>query len=308
MGFCTNCGKELVEGEICECQVNFAENLQAENVNVSESGEQQAENAVHREQQSFAATREPSAVFAHNIFKLLLNILKAPVSAGRRAVEEGNVVVGISYIVLQGIITGLFGMAMVSKLNELIEQVGRSIVDAYGYDYTLIINYISMGKFPLGKGFMISLFGSIMLSLIIAVLVMLLLTVFGGRPQFSNAIVAAGVRCVGTMPLSVLALLVSFIDLKWSIIVFLVSGIMGILFMAKTVTAGSGLREDRTPYLMLSLVLLILIVQVIMATNMETWYLSDLAHEAYDEFIINYENMEFSDIVKRLIRKIIDVM
>ena len=147
MAFCTNCGKELIPGQVCECQKNIMQNMQVEpspeKVSEGEEKQEQSENGSQNPeqknaQQSFADAKEQSAAFATNIFKLLLDILKNPVSAGRKAVEEGNATVGIAFIVLQGIFTGLFGIMIANKVNGAINNVT--------YKLTFVNSYVIIFK------------------------------------------------------------------------------------------------------------------------------------------------------------------
>lgn len=328
MAFCTNCGKELIPGQVCECQKNIMQNMQVEPSpeKVSEgAGEQEkkengSQNPEQKNaQQSFADAKEQSVVFATNIFKLLLDILKNPVSAGRKVVEAGNAAVGIVFIVLQGIFTGLFGMVMVNKINGIIDNVGykvSGVKDALenilSDDYKDATKAVELLKLSPSKGFIISIVGSIALSFIIALIAMLLIMAFRGKANYTSMLIVAGMRCVGMMPVTLLAVIVSFFSVWWSIVIYLISGIMGIIFLGKTITGGTDLNENRLPYVMFILVVIILIIQGFMVSKIGPLYLPDMIRGGFAPAIVELKeqlggksfNEIFEDILEELVRSL----
>lgn len=330
MAFCTNCGKELIPGQVCECQKNIMQNMQVEpspeKVSEGEEKQEQSENGSQNPeqknaQQSFADAKEQSAAFATNIFKLLLDILKNPVSAGRKAVEEGNATVGIAFIVLQGIFTGLFGIMIANKVNGAINNVTYKLGEKAGNldmlfsdKYESIEKGIGLFKLSYAKCFFISAIGSIALSFVIALIVMLLIMAFRGKTNYNSMLIASGIRCVGMLPVTLLAILVSFVS-AWSILIFMLSGIMGIVFLSRTVTAGAELNEDRLPYIMFIVTVVILVIQVLVAVKIDH-YLPDIIRGVWatvtatvkDGFDGIFGSMNIDDILEETIEDLIRSM
>lgn len=201
--------------------------------------------AVQPDISSATNIKEQSASFVSNVIEVFLAVLKAPVSVGRKVVIEGKVAIGVSLIVLQAFFTGLFGVIMISKINELIAGVA-------GSESSSLLEYASASLVKLSyiRGFLISVLGSAALSFLVALIAMLLLMLFRGKTTYTSMLLATGIRCAGMIPVTVLAILVSILHVGWGIAIFMLSAIIGYIFMRRVLTAGSVFVENKVPYVL----------------------------------------------------------
>lgn len=296
MAFCTKCGRELIQGQVCVCQRNYSENSrigQTENAAEAEQRStariisqntrtiKQSINSVTQENvHSSVGVKEQSAALISNVFEVLLAILKAPVTAGRKIVKEGKIAIGISLIILQAVFTGLFAVIIISKINEL-------VAGAAGSRSKSLLEYASVSVVKLSylRGFLVSIFGSAALSFIVALIAMLLLMLFRGKTTYTSMLIATGVRCAGMMPVTILAIVVSLLNVSWGIVIFMVSTVMGYIFMGRVLTAGSVFLENRVPYVVFFLVILTVVVQCFMIAKIWPLYLPDVLRASYYDFL-----------------------
>ena len=254
-----------------------AENITQQNVKRTIS---QNAGAVQPGVQSAVNIKEQSASLVSNVIEVFLAVLKAPVSAGRKVVIEGRVAIGVSLIILQAFFTGLFGVIMISKINELIAGAAGSASDS-------LLEYasVSLVKLSYVRGFLISVLGSAALSFLVALIAMLLMMLFRGKTTYTSMLLATGIRCVGMIPVTVLAILVSILHVGWGIVIFMVSAIIGYIFMGRVLTAGSVFVENKVPYVLFLLVILTVVVQYFMISKIWPLYMPDVLRASYYDFL-----------------------
>ena len=292
-----NVGRQNVENMVQQ-GVGRATSQSAENMaqqNIGKSVSQAAENmvrqntgrtisqnagAVQPDISSATNIKEQSASLVSNVIEVFLAVLKAPVSVGRKVVIEGKVAIGVSLIVLQAFFTGLFGVIMISKINELIAGVA-------GSESSSLLEYASASLVKLSyiRGFLISVLGSAALSFLVALIAMLLLMLFRGKTTYTSMLLATGIRCAGMIPVTVLAILVSILHVGWGIAIFMLSAIIGYIFMGRVLTAGSVFVENKVPYVLFLLVILTAVVQYFMILKIWPLYLPDVLRASYYDFL-----------------------
>ncbi len=236
--------------------------------------------AVQPNVQSASNIKEQSTFLISNVIEAFFAILKAPVSVGRKVVIEGKIAIGVSLIILQAIFTGLFGVIMISKINEL-------IAGAAGSGSSSLLEYasVSLVKLSYLRGFLISVLASAAFSFLVALIAMLLLMLFRGKTTYTNMLLASGIRCAGMIPVTVLAILVSILHVGWGIAIFMVSAVIGYIFMGRVLTAGSSFVENKVPYVLFLLVILTIVVQYFMISKIWPLYLPDVLRASYYDFL-----------------------
>lgn len=242
---CSRCGKAFIIGT----------NPVSQNVNGQPANASPAANK-----------KERSVFFDRNVIDVFFKVLKAPFSTGRKVVTEGGTAIGVSLIILQAFFTGLFGVIMISKINERMGDFDD-----------LKLSYI--------RGFFVSVFGSAALSFLIALIAMLLLMLFRVKTTYTRMLLVTGIRCVGIIPVIVLAILVSFLHVGWGIAVFMVSAMTGYIFMGRVLTAGSVFWENKAPYVFFLLVIVTVAIQCFMIAKIWPFYLPDMLRADYYEFL-----------------------
>ncbi len=274
---CSRCGKPFIIGT----------NPVNQNVNGKLPGASSAANK-----------KEQSVFLGRNVIEVFLKVLKTPVSVGRKVVTEGRTAIGVSLIILQAFFTGLFGVIMIRKINELFELIAaassktRSSLGTLPYylsEFGDAPNYSEARelfyKLSYIRGFLVSVFGSVALSFLVALIAMLLLMLFRVKTTFSSMLLATGIRCVGMIPVTVLAILVSFLHVGWGIVIFMVSAMIGYIFMGRVLAAGSAFAEDKVPYVLFFLVTVTIVIHCFMIVKIWPFYLPDEARADYYAFL-----------------------
>lgn len=249
------------------------------NQDIGRTLQQNAETSQQNIQGS-SSVKEQSVSLINNVIEVFLAVLKAPISFGRKVVIEGRIAIGVSLIILQAVFTGLFSVIMISKINEL-------IAGAAGSESSSLLEYasVSLVKLSYLRGFLISVLGSAALSFLIALIAMLLLMLFQGKTTYTSMLLATGIRCIGMMPVTMLAILISILNVGWGIVVFILSAMIGYIFMGRVMTAGSTFVENKVPYVIFLLVILTTVVQYFMIIKIWPLYLPDVLRASYYEFL-----------------------
>ena len=97
--FCTNCGKKLKEGEVCNCaKKNVSTNTSTTDING----------------------------YLNKIWDVMQKMFKAPIDCVKEYTKEDNFIVSIILVIVSGISFGLFSLA-------LIKNVYANVMDSMGY-------------------------------------------------------------------------------------------------------------------------------------------------------------------------------
>ena len=286
MAFCTQCGKELEDGEVCGCQKNFTDNVQF-NLN---NGQAQK-------------IKENSKNFANNIIQIFLQILKKPAEAGREFIQSGNVVFSMAFIILQGILSGIIIMMYAGKINSLLDM--SLSIFSKNLKIKEATTILSQIKFQTSKVFMLALVASVIISFVITLVVWAMAALFKGSTNFSHVICIAGIKSAGTIPFMLLALLLSFISVKWGIIFYIISAVAGYIFTGCALASGAVAAADRMPYILSVTVIVSVFAYFVTTTKMGPVYFSDTVRVAYNsmanELKSNMSKYSYDEIVSEAI-------
>lgn len=226
MAFCAYCGKQIADGQVCDCEESRkAANSWQPQQNMNSQGNmgqqmyyqsqsqaygqtsQQAMQAANAASQAASQAASKAGNILTETFGHLLLILKAPVTAGRNFVVAGNVKVSCAMLLLQGVIAGLFSLLLASKVNSLFSMLGGGISGLMGGSGT-----VSLEIFSKGKSFFITLLMSIVFALIYALLSWAIAAISSGKTTFSQMLAVAGVRASVAMPVTIVSIILFFIN------------------------------------------------------------------------------------------------
>ena len=235
MAFCTNCGRELIPGQKCICQQEGAEQA-GQQTEVQQAAAQQAaaqQAAAQQEAAQQAAAQmaayqqiasqqiEKVNVNVQGYFKVFCEVLSKPKSFGGKLCDEANLVKAFVFIVVQAILSGIFVTMKFGKINSAMESY-VALISSDSSD----VAKLNMYKFPLFKDFIITVIASVALSCVLAVVLWAMISLFKGKDSFANTINASAVSCIGKTPVILLAIIVSFVSVSISIIIFMLLGII----------------------------------------------------------------------------------
>lgn len=291
MAFCTQCGKELEDGQVCGCQKNFADNVQ---LNIDNEKAQKL--------------KENSKNFANNILQVFLQILKKPARAGKEFIQSGNVMFSMAFIILQGIISGIIVMVYAGKVNSLLDM--SLSIFSKNLKIKEATNILSQIKFQTSKVFMLALTASIIISIVITLIIWLMAALFKGSTSFSHMLCVSGIKSAGTIPFMLLALLLSFISVKWGIIFYITSAVAGYIFIGCVLASGAVSDANRMPYILFVTVIVSFLAYFITVTKMGPVYFSDTVRVAYNsmanELKSNMSKYSYDEIVSEALYGFID--
>jgi hypothetical protein len=240
MAFCAYCGKQIADGEICSCQQQQTN----QNVNGGWQGQpqgqpqmgwqgqpqQQPNPQVYYQQasqvygqtseqarQASAAAGQAASQYASQAGNILnetvghvLLILKAPADAAKSFVVSANIKVSIVLVVLQAILSGLFSLCIVAKLNSLI-SIERS-------------RYLNYDYFSKGGAFGYTFLMSIVFSIVFMLLAWAVAAISKGKSSYQQMLSVAGIRSTYLMPVALISIILFFIKPGYGITFFFLAG------------------------------------------------------------------------------------
>lgn len=114
--FCVNCGKQLEEGQTCNCKVKNAALKE-----VSNAASQAASTVVVSQQKS------RFLIFLEEMFKTFINYFKKPNTVTKSMIEKADIKTGIFFVGLQAVIALILFVSIVNKISDLFGSFGFAI-------------------------------------------------------------------------------------------------------------------------------------------------------------------------------------
>lgn len=240
--FCTKCGRPLQEGEICNCQtvVNnmMPSELQMEqNAELSQkdevAGRQQSDSQQAQEQATYqyqprqsapAAQPSQAGAFFQRLFANILLLLKEPVTMGRKFVQSADIAMALSFIVIQGLLSGLFGIAVESKVSSYISSMLGWAGELLG---------ASSMEMPYAKAFFGTVAISVLLSVLLAVFLLAVNLIFHNQVSFPEMLCEAAMRSICIIPVAIIAVILLLLNPAIGIVIFFSANIWGIVVISQ---------------------------------------------------------------------------
>lgn len=246
MAFCKYCGRQLNEGEVCGCpgsvqEMNMAANRQVNNEYADNSYVNNGQINNHAAQQNQFNTEQmqqyvaQGKVVASNAWKKLLEIFKAPASAGREYVSNSDKTVSAVLIVVQAILSGLFGLVITSKINSYIG---------------LLYSFFSSDEMKISgvKGFLLTIIFSVLFSAIYCLLIFAGAKIAKADVDLQMALAVTSVRSAAVIPFIVIGIIIAFINPIYGFSVFYLGNILAIYYVYASLTGI--INEDKLCYVM----------------------------------------------------------
>lgn len=240
--FCTKCGRPLQEGEICNCQtvVNNtmpSESQMEQNAELSQkdevAGRQQSDSQQAQEEANYqyqprqsASSAQPSQVgaFFQRLFSNILLLLKEPVTMGREFVKSADITMALSFVVIQGLLSGLFGLVVESKVSSYISSMLGWAGELLG---------TSSMEMPYAKVFFGTVAISVILTVILAALLWAVNMIFKNQVSFQEMLCEAAMRSICIIPVAIIAVILLLLNPAIGIVVFFSANIWGIVVISQ---------------------------------------------------------------------------
>lgn len=312
MAFCMFCGRKLEEGEICNCQSNVAEQSQIQNEEHS-SGEQQQFDGnqqmnmqyngqqmnqpnngpqmnqpyngqqinQQQYQERFNQAKEVSGAYLQKLSGALIGILKKPSEEGKRFVASEDRKLSCGFLVMQAILSSIFFLIVFRKINSVVKTAGSYLGDIDG---KYLIN--------MPKAFVLTVIGSILLSLAIAALLYLGVKIMKGTATFWNMLCAVAVRSVGTSLFVLAGILVAFLNLTWGIVIFILSALVGLIFMIVAFQGGEMADQNKQVYIICGVAILSIVIFVILCRIGIPMYIPSGLKDGYEQLLNRLSDLD----------------
>lgn len=248
--FCAYCGKQLEDGEVCGCRQQAAPEQAAPQFQQAPQGMPYQQNVQYQQPVAAKPAFDFNA-FLNDLFKTVLGIFKAPKKTAKEFVAGKNFIAAFVMIGLNTILSALFALILFARLNSKLDDIlgffGGSI------------------KFPVFKIFAITFLFSIILSAAFFGLNALIGVIFKEQYDVKAALCVTGIRCLVCVPVTVLAIILGFVNPGLGIVLFYFGALVAAFFVQQTLAVTLEKTADYQVYINIVLCLIMLIVFYILA-------------------------------------------
>lgn len=250
MAFCKYCGRKLEENEVCNCRSNV-ENT-SESTGTSTRTEQ---NNVKTD-----VILETIKSTGGKIIGVFANIFKNPSSAVNEYVKKDDLIVSLILILCQALLSGFMALDVIKNIRGKIAGLGEYI--------SILTKFLPTNGKVMGMAVVLSL----LFSVIIAVLWYATLHISkANNITISESIVIASIRSIVCIPVIIISLVVSVINMPVAIGIYILSYFISTYFYVG-VLQNEEIAEAKKFYLpMLITVLFVIIAVIILYSTRDTF-------------------------------------
>lgn len=276
MKYCSKCGRQLMDGEICNCDqqagMQYGTDYRAYNQYPYEQqgqvqGQVQMQDVVKQNAKGF--------------FNKILELLKSPVEQGKNFVFSGDIVTAVIMIVIQGIASGLFAIVMCTKAQGIFDKITGMM---YGSSSAAdIMQMKAMLKMPVFKAFLITLIISVILTFILAGIIMIFNNISHSQLIFKNVISLVSLRSIVASIIVLFGCIAAFINIYAGIAVFTVGNIAGFMLIAVVWSHICQNTTDKQIYMMIITYIIFMIIYMLAVRLCWKMYLPDVLKIALDK-------------------------
>lgn len=266
MAFCRFCGKELGEGEVCSCQTAApaAEEIKTEAVSAQEATKAENEAPAQEAPKTTVNIPVPDKAqvtgLVKNIWKSFLNIFMRPATEGKAFVENAEIPVSACFMVLQAILSSLFGCVLIGKINKLFDM-GFGFLDSY--------------KFSGVKAFFLTFLFSIIFSLLLMLLFWLASLILKLNRGLKQTMALAAVRSVALIPFIILSIVLALLNPAVGIAVFYGSILLALCFLLEAVKGYGEMKADRALYTVFIVIFVFALACILIGSKVIMLYVPD---------------------------------
>ncbi len=276
MKYCSKCGRQLMDGEICNCD---------QQAGMQYGADYSAYNQYPYEQQGQVQgqvqMQDVVKQNAKGFFNKILELLKSPVEQGKNFVFSGDIVTAVIMIVIQGIASGLFAIVMCTKAQGIFDKITGMM---YGSSSAAdIMQMKAMLKMPVFKAFLITLIISVILTFILAGIIMIFNNISHSQLIFKNVISLVSLRSIVASIIVLVGCIAAFINIYAGIAVFTVGNIAGFMLIAVVWSHICQNTTDKQIYMMIITYIIFMIIYMLAVRLCWKMYLPDVLKIALDK-------------------------
>lgn len=259
--YCTKCGKLLVDGESCDC-TNSTCTSQIE--------------STHSNVTTEFSEKVNSTNFIVEVKNTLLSITKHPVSTGVSYIQTYSLKLSLTFIIIQGILCGLFAVFFASKIGQGLTNFGGALSGRNSQIEELM-------KIPYFKGFIITTILSIVLSFILATLLFIMNILFKNTVVYPQMIASASLRSIFSIYLIIFSILILFINPFISILFFFGGNILGILIIGMTLPHNES-ATNYLPYITFAAFFIFMVISIFVISKSWTIFIPETLKSGLNQF------------------------
>lgn len=298
MKFCSKCGRQLIEGEICNCDQQMNQYQQYTTDMYNDNTYNNADSQAYSYTQGYDAQAMAQAgkQMASGALRQIMSLLKSPVSVGKEFVQSGSMAAAIIMISLQGILSGIFALIMCIKVQGLFNQLinlatmsSASISDIMGMKTYL--------KMPIFKSFIMTVLISVVLTLILTAIFMGANAIAGSGLKFTQTLSLVSLRSIMSSGMIILGCLISLFNIYAGIAVFCMGNVAGFILVAVIWSQVSPMTADKQIYLIIAVYVIFTVVFALFIKFCWTIYLPDALKLVIDQMKGSMKGMSFKDLL-----------
>lgn len=276
MKYCSKCGRQLMDGEICNCDQQAGMQYGADYSNYNQYPYEQQGQVQGQVQMQDVVKQN-----AKGFFNKILELLKSPVEQGKNFVFSGDIVTAVIMIVIQGIASGLFAIVMCTKAQGIFDKITGMM---YGSSSAAdIMQMKAMLKMPVFKAFLITLIISVILTFILAGIIMIFNNISHSQLIFKNVISLVSLRSIVVSIIVLVGCIAAFINIYAGIAVFTVGNIAGFMLIAVVWSHICQNTTDKQIYMMIITYIIFMIIYMLAVRLCWKMYLPDVLKIALDK-------------------------
>lgn len=276
MKYCSKCGRQLMDGEICNCDQQADMQYGADYSNYNQYPYEQQGQVQGQVQMQDVVKQN-----AKGFFNKILELIKSPVEQGKNFVFSGDIVTAVIMIVIQGIASGLFAIVMCTKAQGIFDKITGMM---YGSSSAAdIMQMKAMLKMPVFKAFLITLIISVILTFILAGIIMIFNNISHSQLIFKNVISLVSLRSIVASIIVLVGCIVAFINIYAGIAVFTVGNIAGFMLIAVVWSHICQNTTDKQIYMMIITYIIFMIIYMLAVRLCWKMYLPDVLKIALDK-------------------------
>lgn len=337
MAFCAYCGKQIPDGQMCNCaesraaqgvnsrqvqpemsmgnmnrqsQMNSSMNYQAQ-MNQQSLYQEQARQAAAQATQSATQAATQAGNILNETFGHFLLILKAPSTAGSNFVAAASIKASCAMVLIQSIVAGLFSLMIAGKINDTVGRVLGLIGGVAGGNVgNLLGNGVGNALPDLVssvKAFLLTMLMSIVFALLYALFSWVVVALSKAKTSFGQMFAVSGVRAAFLIPITMISILVFLISPFAGIIVFFVGGVFfSIASQLESLHGVMNINHNTKTYLSVILMIVFCAVVFVATTKIAPQAITGeylkLFKESFKELSEELSEFSLSDILSGLVR------
>ena len=259
--FCMYCGRELQDGEVCNCREKAIARGQAASQN-SESSSQasSAGGPTFYTAPPTPPKKSSFVLFLEHIWYYLKHFFKAPTDTIAKAANQKDYAPGIFFAVVSSLLCSLLGIAL---LNRCVSAVNAFTDSAFGTKYFTLNSFLQPFGLTTDRAFFAALIGMIVCYFLFCALALAAARIAKSGVSFAGVLAAVGVSYIGTACGTIVAVILGMLIPALSLPLLAGAIILSFTFVYIALVKSFKLSANKMAYLFAIIVTVMALIFVI---------------------------------------------